>query len=74
MKLPKCAARRAVRVTLLRSARVEVFLGRRQLERSSRSFTLGRLPRRAFRLRFEVTLPDGQVVRASKRFRACKGS
>ena len=72
VKLPRCAKRRSVRVTLLQNATLKVFLGRKQLKRSSKSFTLRRLPKRAFTLRFEVVLPDGRVVRGSKRFRACK--
>jgi plastocyanin len=71
VKLPKCANRRAVRVTLLRSETVRVRLGRKQLKRATRSFTLKRLPKRAFTLKFEVTIPEG-TVKASKRFRPCK--
>ena len=71
VKLPACARRRSVRVTVLSPGTVRVLLGRRTLKRSSRSFSLRRLPRRAFTLKFEVTIPDGRVVSKSKRFRRC---
>ena len=74
VKLPKCAARRRVRVQLLAPATVRALLGRKQLKKSAKSFTLKRLPKRAFSLKFEVTLPDGRMVKGSKRFRGCKAS
>jgi plastocyanin len=71
VKLPRCASRRAVRVTLLRSEKVKVFLGSKRLKQATKSFTLRRLPKRAFTLRFEVTIPEG-TVKGSKRFKPCK--
>jgi plastocyanin len=72
VKLPACSRARRLRVTLLAPASVRVLLGRKQLGKSSKSFTLKRLPKRAFTLKFEVTLPDGRIVKASRRLRACR--
>ena len=74
VKLPKCARKRSVRVTLLRNGTLKVFLGRKRLKQTTSGVTLKRLPKKPFTLRFEVKLADGRTVNASKRFRACRGS
>lgn len=51
---------------------VKVLSGRKTLKKSSKAFTLKKLPKKAFTLRFEITLEDGRVVKGSRKFRACK--
>lgn len=75
VKLPKCAARRSVKVRLIAPAKsAKVRLGRKLLRtvQVGKAVTLKRLPRRAFTLVVEVRLSDGRTVKGGKRFRACK--